>query len=87
MSFAELRKNRQSKDLKSYVKRLPESIDGETQAAVQPHVMGHLRPIHSVDDRESLYLSLPSSMELRTSKVSGRGLWNMTKVNPGEANE
>ena len=87
MSFAELRKNRQSKDLKSYVKRLPESINGETQAAVQSQAMGHLRPVHSVDDRESLYLSLPSSMELRTSKVSGRGLWNVTKVYPGEAIE
>ena len=86
MSFAELRRNRLSKDLTSYVKRLPEAVNGEALATVQSQISSHpqAHPTHNIDNYGGLYLALPPSMELRTSKVSGRGLWNKTKVDAGK---
>ena len=86
MSFAELRRNRQSKDIKSCVKQLPEAVNGEALATVQPQISSQPRahPTRNIDNHGGLYSALPPSMELRTSQVSGRGLWNRTKVNAGK---
>lgn len=81
-SFANLRAVRQTKDSKSYVKPKNESQEvTTTPVPLQPSTEGQKS---TQIEAESTVHVLPSSLEVRRSSVSGRGLWSKAPYKPGK---
>jgi hypothetical protein len=79
MSFADIRAQRNLRTRKSYVTA---PISGSPE--VSSHNFAPVVECPVVLPPDGLYQSLPSSLEIRSSTTSGRGVWVKSAHNPGE---
>lgn len=79
-SFSNLHASRQTKESKSYVSSSPNVQKSSTSLPFQPSPEG---PTVVASSEEFIH-SLPSSVDIRTTATSGRGLWANKTMKPGK---
>jgi hypothetical protein len=87
MSFADLRNARQSKLSKSYVNTANAPLRSPIADSSKPVGGGSARmendAEHAAATLDAMYKSLPNFVEIRSSAMSGRGIWMKDRIVSG----